>query len=198
MDKFMQIMLTPAVQAAEVRYFGKHQSVQVAPERDPMSPDEAAFIARRDSFYMATTNSDGWPYIQHRGGPAGFLKVLSPHQLGFADFKGNRQMLSTGNLDENDRVALFLMDYTNRERLKILGHAKVLDARGNADLADQFSPSPELRTKIERLFLIDVVSFDWNCPQYITPRFTEEEVRAALSPLKQRIVELEAALKAKS
>lgn len=194
----MQIMLTPAVQAAEDRYFGKHQSVANAPERDPMSPDEAAFIARRDSFYMATTNSDGWPYIQHRGGPAGFLKVLSPHQLGFADFKGNRQMLSTGNLDGNNRVALFLMDYPNRERLKILGQAKVLDARGNADLADQLSPSPELRTKIERLFLIDVVSFDWNCPQYITPRFTEEEVRAAVSPLKQRIAELEAALKAKS
>ncbi len=198
MDKFMQIMLTPAVQAAEDRYFGKHQSVKVTHERDAISPDVAAKIASRDSFYMATTNSDGWPYIQHRGGPAGFLKVLNPHQLGFADFKGNRQMLSTGNLDGNDRVALFLMDYPNRERLKILGHAKVLDARGNADLADQLSPSPELRAKIERLFLIDVVSFDWNCPQYITPRFTEEQVRAAVSPLNQRIAELEAALKAKT
>lgn len=198
MDKFMQIMLTPAVQAAEDRYFGKHQSVEVTHERDAISTDVAAKIASRDSFYMATTNSDGWPYIQHRGGPAGFLKVLNPHQLGFADFKGNRQMLSTGNLDGNDRVALFLMDYPNRERLKILGHAKVLDVRGNADLADQLSPSPELRAKIERLFLIDVVSFDWNCPQYITPRFTEEQVRAAVKPLNQRIAELEAALKAKS
>lgn len=197
MDKFMQIMLTPAVQAAEDRYFGKHQSVEVTHERDAISPDVAAKIASRDSFYMATTNSDGWPYIQHRGGPAGFLKVLNPHQLGFADFKGNRQMLSTGNLDGNDRVALFLMDYPNRERLKILGHAKVLDVRGNADLADQLSPSPELRARIERLFLIDVVSFDWNCPQYITPRFTEEQVRAAVKPLNQRIAELEAALKAK-
>jgi len=198
MDKFMQIMLTPAVQAAEDRYFGKHQSVEATHERDAISPDVAAKIASRDSFYMATTNSDGWPYIQHRGGPAGFLKVLNPHQLGFADFKGNRQMLSTGNLDGNDRVALFLMDYPNRERLKILGHAKVLDVRGNADLADQLSPSPELRARIERLFLIDVVSFDWNCPQYITPRFTEEQVRAAVKPLNQRIAELEAALKAKS
>ena len=198
MDKYMQIMLTPAVQAAEDRYFGKHQSVEATHERDAISPDVAAMIASRDSFYMATTNSDGWPYIQHRGGPAGFLKVLNPHQLGFADFKGNRQMLSTGNLDGNDRVALFLMDYPNRERLKILGHAKVLDARSYADLADQLSPSPELRAKIERLFLIDVVSFDWNCPQYITPRFTEEQVRAAVRPLNQRIAELEAALKAKS
>jgi predicted pyridoxine 5'-phosphate oxidase superfamily flavin-nucleotide-binding protein len=160
MDKFMQIILTPAVQAAEDRYFGKHQSVQVAPERDPMSPDEAAFKARRDSFYMATTNSDAWPYIQHRGGPSGLLKVISHHQLGFADFKGNRQMLTTGNLDGNDRIALFLMDYPNRERLKILGHAKVLDAREHTSLADELTPTPELGSKIERLFLADGVNFD--------------------------------------
>jgi uncharacterized protein len=189
--KFMQLVLTPAVQAAQERYFGKHQAVADAPERDPFTADEAAFIARRDSFYMATTNSDGWPYLQHRGGPAGFLKVLGPHQLGFADFKGNRQMLTTGNLDGNDRVALFLMDYPNRERLKILGHAKVLDARKHPDLADQLTPTPELRSKIERLFLIEVVSFDWNCPQYITPRFTEAEVESQIATLKAQIAELE-------
>ena len=192
--KFMQLVLTPAVQAAQERYFGKHQAVASAPERDPFTDDEAAFIARRDSFYMATTNSDGWPYIQHRGGPAGFLRVLGPHQLGFADFTGNRQMLTTGNLDGNDRVALFLMDYPARERLKILGHAKVLDAREHVALADQLAPSPELRSKIERLFLIEVVSFDWNCPQYITPRFTEAEVEQAVAPLKARIAELEGRL----
>ena len=193
--KFMQLVLTPAVQAAQEHYFGKHQSVAEAPERDPFTADEAAFIAARDSFYMATTNADGWPYVQHRGGPAGFLKVLGPHQLGFADFKGNRQVLTTGNLDGNDRVALFLMDYPNRERLKILGHARVLDARENAALADQLTPTPELRTRIERLFLIEVVSFDWNCPQYITPRFTEAEIEASIAPLKARIVELEAQLR---
>ncbi len=192
----MQFMLTPAVQAAQERYFGKHQTVADAPERDSFTADEAAFIAARDSFYMATTNANGWPYIQHRGGPAGFLKVLGPNQLGFADFKGNRQMLSTGNLDESDRVAFFLMDYPNRTRLKILGHARVLDARENADLADQFAPTPELRSKIERLFLIDVVSYDWNCPQYITPRFTEAEVSEAIAPLRQRIAELETQLRA--
>ena len=190
--KFMQLVLTPAVQAAQERYFGKHQSIAGAPARDPFTDDEAAFIARRDSFYMATTNSDGWPYLQHRGGPAGFLRVLGPHQLGFADFKGNRQMLTTSNLDGNDRVALFLMDYPNRERLKILGHARVLDAREHSALADQLTPTPELRSKIERLFLIEVVSFDWNCPQYITPRFTEEEVKAFVAPLKARIAALEA------
>jgi len=191
----MQLVLTPAVQAAQERYFGKHQAVAGAPERDPFTDDEAAFIARRDSFYMATTNSDGWPYLQHRGGPAGFLRVLGPHQLGFADFKGNRQMLTTGNLDGNDRVALFLMDYPNRERLKILGHARVLDAREHSGLADQLTPTPELRSKIERLFLIEVVSFDWNCPQYITPRFTKAEVEQAVAPLKARIAELEAQLR---
>ena len=192
--KFMQLVLTPAVQAAQERYFGKDQTVAGAPERDPFTDDEAAFIARRDSFYMATTNSDAWPYLQHRGGPAGFLRVLGPHQLGFADFKGNRQMLTTGNLDGNDRVALFLMDYPNRERLKILGHAKVLDAREHPALADQLTPTPELRSKIERLLLIEVVSFDWNCPQYITPRFTEAEVETHIAPLKARIAELEAQL----
>jgi len=188
----MQIALTPAVQAAQERSFGKHQEVATAPERDAFTEDEAAFIASRDSFYLATTNSDGWPYIQHRGGPPGFLKVLGPHQLGFADFKGNRQLLSTGNLDGNDRVALFLMDYPRRERLKILGHARVLDAREDSALADELSPAPELRDRVERLFLIDVVGFDWNCPQYITPRYTAAEVAELVAPLKARLAELEA------
>ena len=190
--KFMQFVLTPAVQAAQERYFGRHQTVADAPARDPFTDDEAAIIASRDSFYKATVNSDGWPYLQHRGGPHGFLKVLGPHQLGFADLKGNRQLLSTGNLDGNDRVSVFLMDYPRRERLKILGHARVLDAREHPDLCDQLSPSPELRGKIERLFLIEVVSYDWNCPQYITPRFTEAEIETHTAPLKARIAELEA------
>ena len=104
--KFMQLVLTPAVQAAQERYFGRHQSVADAPARDPFTDDEAAFIASRDSFYMATVNADGWPYLQHRGGPPGFLKVLGPHHLGFADLKGNRQLLSTGNLDGDDRLPI--------------------------------------------------------------------------------------------
>jgi predicted pyridoxine 5'-phosphate oxidase superfamily flavin-nucleotide-binding protein len=193
--KFMQIALTPAAQAAQDRFYGRHQAVPSAPEGDTLTEDETAFIAARDSFYMATTNSDGWPYIQHRGGPPGFLKVLGPDSLGFADFKGNRQMLTTGNLAGNDRVALFLVDYPQRTRLKILGHARAIDARENATLADQLSPSPELRGKIERLFLIRVVGFDWNCPQYITPRYTAEEVNEAVAPLKARIAELEEQLR---
>jgi predicted pyridoxine 5'-phosphate oxidase superfamily flavin-nucleotide-binding protein len=192
-ENFMQRVLTPAVQAAQEHYFGRHLVIENAPERDALSAEELAHIASRDSFYLATTNSDGWPYIQHRGGPPGFLKVLGANLLGFADLKGNRQLLTTGNLSGDDRVSLFLMDYPRRERLKVLGHARVLDAREHAELADQLSPAPELRSKIERLFLIEVVSFDWNCPQYITPRYTAAEVAEQVAPLKERIAELEKA-----
>ena len=142
---------------------------------------------------MATVTETGWPYMQHRGGQPGFLRVISPTQLAFADYKGNRQMLSTGNLGANDRVCLFLMDYPRRERLKILGHGRVEDARQHSELVAQFA-EPEVHRNVERLFFIDVVSFDWNCPKYITPRYTAAEVEAAVSPLRQRIAELEARL----
>ena len=145
----------------------------------------------------ATITESGWPYIQHRGGPQGFLRVISPTQLAFADYKGNRQMLSTGNLAANDRVALFLMDYPRRERLKILGHARVEDARQHAELVAKLA-EPEVHRLAERLFFIEVISFDWNCPKYITPRYTAAEVEKADEPLKQRIAELEAQLKAQN
>ena len=128
-DKYMQLVLTPAVQRAQDKYFGKHGVVENAPETDPLTRSEAYFIASRDSFYMATVSETGWPYVQHRGGPTGFLKVLGPNLIGFADFKGNRQLVSAGNVDATDRVALFMMDYPHRTRLKLLGHARVLDAR---------------------------------------------------------------------
>jgi predicted pyridoxine 5'-phosphate oxidase superfamily flavin-nucleotide-binding protein len=127
-EKYMQLVLTPAVQQAQDKYFGKHQVVENAPETDPLTPEEAGFIASRDSFYMATVSETGWPYVQHRGGPPGFVKVLGPNLIGFADFNGNRQLVSTGNLDITDRVALFMMDYPRRTRLKLLGHARVLEA----------------------------------------------------------------------
>ena len=193
--RYLESYFTPEVLAAQVHYYGRSQNIPPQAERDPLGSEEARFIESRDSFYMATVTSDGWPYLQHRGGPAGFLKVLDAHTLGFADLKGNRQLVSTGNLAASDRVALFLMDYPQRERLKIMGHARVLDARSESALADQLAPSRELRGAIERLFLINVVSFNWNCPQYITPRFTEKEVRDAVAPLKRRIAELETSLK---
>src|ERR1700719_2027583 len=195
-DKFMQLLLTPAVQRAEEKYFGKHQVVNNASETDALTSDEADFIAPRDSFYMATITETGWPYVQHRGGPAGFVKVLGPNLIGFADFKGNRQLISTGNLGVTDRAALFMMDYPHRTRLKLLGHARVIDARENPELLDELAPEP-LRSKVERLFLIQVISYDWNCPQYITPRYTAAEVERYAAPLKVRIAELEAQLAAR-
>ncbi len=195
-QKYMQIMLTPAVQRVQDRYFGKHQVVEGAPETDALTPEEVAFIDGRDSFYMATVTETGWPYVQHRGGPPGFVKVLGPNLIGFADLKGNRQLLTAGNLDVSDRVALFMMDYPRRERLKLLGHARVLDAHEHPDLVAQLAPEP-LRAKVERLFLVQVISYDWNCPQYITPRFTAAEIESHIAPLKARIADLETQLAAR-
>jgi predicted pyridoxine 5'-phosphate oxidase superfamily flavin-nucleotide-binding protein len=195
-ERFMQTVLTPSVLAAQEHYYGNSASIGSAPDRDPLTDEERTFIEARDSFYMATITESGWPYIQHRGGARGFLRVVSPTQLAFADYKGNRQMLSTGNLAANDRVALFLMDYPRRERLKILGHARVEDARQHPELVAQLA-EPEAHRIVERLFFIDVVSFDWNCPKYITPRYTAAEVEAAITPLRQRIAELEAQVKTK-
>ena len=196
-ERFMQNMLTPSVLAAQEHYYGRRASIGSAPERDPLTDEERAFIEARDSFYMATITESGWPYIQHRGGPQGFLRVVSPTRLAFADYKGNRQMLSTGNLAANDRVALFLMDYPRRERLKILGHARVEDARQHPELVAKLA-EPEVHRLVERLFFIEVISFDWNCPKYITPRYTAAEVEKAVEPLRQRIAELEAQLKVRN
>jgi uncharacterized protein len=195
-DRFMQTVLTPSVLEAQRHYFGGTYHVDGAPERDALTDDETGFIQSRDSFYMATVNEDGWPYIQHRGGKAGFLRVIGPNTLAFADYRGNRQMLTTGNLAKSDRVALFLMDYPQRTRLKILGHARVEDARQHPELVAQFA-EPEVHRIVERVFFIEVVAFDWNCPKYITPRFTAAEVADAVEPLKRRIAELEAQLEAK-
>ena len=132
--KFLDLAFTDSVRRAQEHYFGGSQRLPPAPERDALTEDEIQFIESRDSFYLATVTEKGWPYMQHRGGPAGFLRVTGPAQLAFADYKGNRQMLSTGNLAVNDRVCLFLMDYPQRTRLKILGHARVEDARQHPDL----------------------------------------------------------------
>jgi uncharacterized protein len=193
-DKFLELAVTDSVRAAQLRYYGAAARTGFGPDSDTFSADETQFIQSRDSFYLATVSETGWPYLQHRGGPKGFLQALSPKRLAFADLKGNRQLLSTGNLAANDRVCLFLMDYPQRVRLKILGHARVLDARAQRELAAQLA-TPETRRNVERIFLIDVVSFNWNCPQYITPRYTAEAIAEAVEPLKQRIAELEKQLK---
>jgi len=194
--QFLHTALTPAVLRAQETYYGRAQKVPPAPGLDELGAQEEVFIQRRDSFYLASVNEDGWPYIQHRGGPRGFLKLLDRHTLGFADLSGNRQLLTTGNVAANDRVALFLMDYPRRERLKIIGHAEILPAVSHPALAAELAPEGVPERLVERLFRIRVTGYDWNCPKYITPRFTAEEVERAAAPLKQRIAELEAALAA--
>ena len=195
-DRFMHTVLTPSVLAAERHYYGRSYPLYPAePEPDALTADEAAFIQSRDSFYMATITESGWPYMQHRGGPPGFVRVLGPSQIGFADYGGNRQMISVGSIGQEDRVSIFMMDYPKRERVKILGHAKVFDAREHADLAAKVAPPSGHAAKVERIFIIDILSYDWNCPKFITPRFTAEEVQTAVAPLKARIAELESQLK---
>ena len=191
--KYLDLTFTDAVCRAQKQYYGRAGNIAGAPERDPLSQAEAEFIAARDSFYLGSISESGWPYIQHRGGPQGFLRVMNGTTLVFADYKGNRQLLSTGNVSVNDRVALFLMDYKNRERLKILGHARIEDARKHPELTEQFT-DPKMRSSVERLVFIDVVSFDWNCPKYIMPRYSLEEVEEHVGPLRARIAELEAKL----
>jgi predicted pyridoxine 5'-phosphate oxidase superfamily flavin-nucleotide-binding protein len=191
---FERLSRTNSVREAQKHYYGASEPQgDAATPPDELTPEEVDFIQARDSFYMATVNADGWPYIQHRGGLPGFLKVVDSHQVAFADYRGNRQMLSTGNLATNDRVALFLMDYPQRTRLKILGHARVEDTRQHPELVQQLA-EPEARRIVERLFFIKVVAFDWNCPKYITPRYTAAEVEEMVAPSKQRIAELEAKL----
>ena len=196
-DKFLELLVTPSVARAQEHYFGGAMDVRGERPRDALTDDEAQFIAARDSFYMSTVSENGWPYMQHRGGQPGFLHVVNPFTLAFADYKGNRQMLSSGNLAANDRVCLFLMDYPQRTRLKILGQARIEDAREHPELVEQFA-TPDVRRIVERLFIIDVVSFDWNCPKYITPRYTAAEVEEAVKPLRPRIAELEVELKKRS
>lgn len=192
--QFISTHFTPTVLRVQEAYYGRSQKVPPAPGPDEMGAEEEEFIRRRDSFYLASVNQEGWPYIQHRGGPRGFLKFLDGHTLGFADLGGNRQLLTTGNVAANDRVALFLMDYPGRSRLKIVGHAEVIPAKANPTLAAELAPEGIPARMVERMFRIRVIGFDWNCPKYITPRFTAEEIELAAAPLKQRIAELETAL----
>lgn len=194
--QFLSTTFTADVLRAQEAAYGRSQYLPPAPGPDELGAQEEVFIQRRESFYLASVNVDGWPYIQHRGGPRGFLKVLDPHTLGFADLSGNRQLLTTGNVAANDRVALFLMDYARRERLKLLGHATIISAKDDPALAAELAPDGVPVRLVERMFRIRVTGYDWNCPKYITPRFTTEDVERAAAPLKQRIAELEAALAA--
>lgn len=192
--RFARIAFTDSVKAAQERHGSRatYQRLEARGETpDELGPVEAEFIANRDSFYMATVSETGWPYVQHRGGPPGFLRVLGPRTLGFADFRGNVQYVTVGNVAKNDRVALILMDYANRRRLKILGRLRSVDAAEADPKFLRRVEAADYRARVERIMLIEVEAFDWNCPQHITPRYTEAEVAVRMAPLKARIAELE-------
>ncbi len=193
---FFDTVFTPSVKAAQEangsrRAYARHEGAGREPDR--LTELEAAFIASRDSFYMATVGEGGWPYIQHRGGPPGFVKVLSESALGLADFRGNRQYVSIGNLNHDGRAALFFMDYARRARLKLLGRARTVDLGAEPALAAAMVDAG-YDAKVERGLVIEVEAFDWNCPRHITPRYTLGEIAPTIDSLKTRIAELEAAL----
>lgn len=158
---------------------------------DALTAKELDYIALRDSFYMASVTAHGWPYMQHRGGPAGFLRHIAGNRIGFADYRGNKQYISTANLAGDDRVSLFLMDYPNRDRLKLVGHAHSVELADDPALVTSLMPAG-YRATPERAFLIDVIGWEWNCSQHITPRFTEAEISAAIQPMAAELGQLRA------
>lgn len=190
---FMDIARTPGVKAAQEQNGAAHLWENFKGHRafDRFTENEVAFLAERDSFYMATVSETGWPYVQHRGGPRGFLRAIDERTLAFADFAGNRQYISLGNLGADGRVSLILMDYVNRRRLKIFAHAEVKSLADYPELAAKIA-TPGYRGKAERAFVLHLDAFDWNCPQHITQRFDAPDVAEAIGGLQRRIEELEA------
>src|SRR5271165_4620356 len=191
--RFLDLASTPSVKAAQAANGSAAlwESIQGRRDSNRLTEAEVAFIGARDSFYLATVSEDGWPYVQHRGGPPGFLRVLDDTTLAFADFKGNRQYISLGNLGANDRASLFLMDYPHRRRLKIYARIEAKDLADDPELAEKVAV-PGYKGRPERGLLVHVEAFDWNCPQHITPRFTEAELDAILEPVRRHIAALEA------
>ena len=196
--RFFDLAFTPAVQAEQVRRGSRGGYAALSARRsdgataDVLEGQEFAFIAERDSFYLATVSETGWPYVQHRGGPVGFVRRVDARTIGWAEYTGNRQYVSVGNAAADDRVAMIFVDYPHQERLKILGHMRFYDAANRPDLA-RLLGSERDTASVERFVLVTVEAFDWNCPQHITPRFTVEEIDKLIAPLHARIAELEAA-----
>ena len=193
--KFAEIAFTDSVREVQEELGSRRAYARFEAGADSnhlLGENERAFIERRDSFYMASVSETGWPYLQHRGGPVGFVRVLDDRRIGFADFAGNRQYISVGNLRKDDRVSLFFMDYANRTRLKMLGRVRLIDDH-ETELRERLAV-PGYRARVERGFVIDVEAFDWNCPQHITPRFSEAEVVSIVEPLQREIEALKARL----
>jgi len=192
--KFYDLTFTPAVKAAQEHYGTRKNYARFEggePDFHGLTDVEIDFIGERDGFYMATVGDDEQPYIQFRGGPKGFLKVLDDQTLGFADFRGNLQYISVGNLSEHKKAALILMDYAAQRRLKILVNVEVKDAVDDPKTIAQLT-MPGYKAKIERAMILHVQAFDWNCPQHITPRYTIDEIRSITAPLREHIEKMEA------
>jgi uncharacterized protein len=193
---FRNLLFGPSVKRAQ-EAIGSRKAYSrdeaAANQADRLTAREASFIAARDSFYMATIGCNGWPYIQHRGGPPGFVKVVTDSRLAFADFRGNRQLVSVGNLSDDDRVAIFFVDYVRRARLKMLGRARIFHLATEPALAEQLVDTG-YGAVVERGLTIDVEAYDWNCSQHITPRYTIEDIAPGIDKLQSRIEELESQL----
>ena len=190
---YLDIATTPSVAAAQEKLGSRAHNAESAERRvfTRFGEDEAAFIAARDSFYLATVSETGWPYIQHRGGPTGFLKVLDEKTLGVADFSGNRQYLTLGNLATSDKASLFLMDYLHQARMKLFVRARAVDLADNPDLAEKLA-TPGYRARIERGLVFELEALDWNCRQHIVKRLTLPEVASVVATMQERIAALEA------
>jgi predicted pyridoxine 5'-phosphate oxidase superfamily flavin-nucleotide-binding protein len=199
LHKWLEIASTPSVKAARRCFGGAAQYARLDGTLDPdepvrnerLGPAESDFIIERDGFYLASVSETGWPYVQFRGGPPGFLRVVDVTTLGFADFRGNRQYITTGNIAANDRVSLFLMDYAHQRRLKIFGRMRMVDVADDPALAARLGV-PDYPAHVERAVLMTVEAFDWNCPQHITPRFTQAELEEMLAPVRHEIEALRA------
>jgi predicted pyridoxine 5'-phosphate oxidase superfamily flavin-nucleotide-binding protein len=186
---FGSLVFTPVIKALQERYgsrgqYAKRENSGFSP--DLIGPSETQFLIEADSFYMSSAGATGWPYVQHRGGPKGFLKVIDERTLAFADFRGNKQYVSAGNLVTDDRVALILVDYPGQARLKILGRVEVFEGSDAKEWMGKLR-DPEYKAVVERVIVIHVEASDWNCSQHITPRFTEEQIHSALAPVEKEM-----------
>lgn len=193
-NKFYDIAFTPSVKASQKHYGSRKHFEKFdgqTPDEPILSEIEIDFISHSDGFYMATVGEQNQPYIQFRGGKTGFLKVLNNKTLGFADFRGNLQYISIGNLSVNNKVALFLMDYANQKRLKIFAEAEVRDAESAPEVIENLKDS-DYKAVIERAIILNIKGFSWNCPQHITPRYTIEQIKTMTQPLYEHIEKLEA------
>jgi predicted pyridoxine 5'-phosphate oxidase superfamily flavin-nucleotide-binding protein len=190
---FGSVAFTPEVKKLQEQHGSRRQYARMEEQgasQDGLTLMEMDFLKERDSFYWATTGSNGWPYLQHRGGPKGFLKVVDEKTLAFADFAGNKQYITTGNLQTDDRVAMIFVDYPRQARLKILGHARVLEGE---EAVAWFATNKDAGypARMERVFVIAIEAYDWNCPQHITPRYTEQEIERSMAPVRAKLEALE-------